>query len=100
MTLRARLAVVVAGAVAAAVVVTVGVAWLATQHRLRADIDGALASRAEGVAELPTVAEYAQRSTPVVGASRPRGRALNHGVRAPCLSHAKPQSGVATGAAD
>ena len=72
MTLRARLTVVVAGAVAAAVVVTVGVAWLATHHRLRADIDNALASRAEGVAELATVAEYTQRTTPVVGASRPR----------------------------
>ncbi len=81
MTLRARLAVVVAGAVAAAVIVAVGVAWLATQHRLRADIDDALVSRAEGVAELPTVAEYAQRTTPVVGSTRSRPQREVPGIR-------------------
>ena len=81
MTLRARLAVVVAGAVAAAVVVALGVAWLATQHRLRSDIDEALVSRAEGVAELTTVAEYVQRTTPVRGVSRPRPQREPPGIR-------------------
>lgn len=81
MTLRARLTVVVAGAVAAAVVVAVGVAWLATQHRLRAEIDDSLVSRAEGVAELATVAEYVQRTSPVVGAGRPRPQREVPGIR-------------------
>ncbi|MBL8777663.1 MAG: HAMP domain-containing protein [Acidimicrobiales bacterium] len=85
MTLRARLAVVVAGAVAAAVVVTVGVAWLATHHRLRADIDDALASRAEGVAELATVTEYVQRTSPARGTTRPRPQREVPGIRVALL---------------
>lgn len=62
MTLRGRLAVVVAGAVAAAVVVVVAIAWLATQHRLRSEVDEALADRAAALAELPAVEAYVQRA--------------------------------------
>ncbi|HMQ26711.1 MAG TPA: HAMP domain-containing sensor histidine kinase, partial [Acidimicrobiales bacterium] len=69
MTLRARLAVVVAGAVAAAIVVAVGVAWVATHHSLRSEIDDALSDRAVALAALPAVQDYVQRD--LQGASRP-----------------------------
>ncbi len=82
MTLRARLTVVVAVAVALAVVVAVAVAWLATAHRLRAEIDDALATRAHALAELPAMAAFAQRTTPVRGEGRPRGAADGAGIRA------------------
>ncbi len=82
MTLRARLAVVVAAAVALAVLVAVGVAWLATEHRLRAEIDDSLATRAQALAELPAMAEFAQRTGPVRGEARPRGAADGTGIRA------------------
>lgn len=82
MTLRARLTVVVAAAVALAVLVAVGVAWLATEHRLRAEIDDSLATRAQALAELPAMAEFAQRTAPVRGEARPRGAANGAGIRA------------------
>lgn len=74
MTLRARLAVVVAGAVAVAVVVVVGVTWLATQRSLRNEIDESLRDRAAALAELPAVQDFTQRDTPPAadGAVRPQ----------------------------
>lgn len=82
MSLRARLAVVVAGAVAAAVVGVAGVAFLATHHRLRAEVDDALATRAVALAELPTVATFVQRDTPAVGDARTRPARDPQGIRA------------------
>ncbi|MCB1016460.1 MAG: HAMP domain-containing protein, partial [Acidimicrobiales bacterium] len=63
MTLRARLALVVAGAVAIAVVAAVAVAWLATQSRLRGEVDRELAERAAALADVPAVGDLAQRAT-------------------------------------
>ena len=81
MTLRVRLAVVVAGAVAAAVLVALGVAFLFTHHRLRAEVDDALEDRAASLAELPTVAEFVHRPSPVVGSARGRSVRDVQGVR-------------------
>lgn len=77
MTLRARLAVVVAGAVAAAVLVVVGVAWVATQHRLRSEVDDALADRAAALADLTAVQDFTRRTEP------PTGDGVTHAQRDP-----------------
>ncbi len=82
MTLRARLAVVVAGAVAVAVLVVVGVAWLATQHRLRAEADDALADRAAALAELPAVQEFTGRTAPAAADGAVRPQRDPQGIRA------------------
>ena len=64
MTLRVRLAVVVAGAVAAAVLVALGVAFLFTHHRLRAEVDDALEDRAASL-ELARQVAAAERGREV-----------------------------------